>query len=107
MNATKLAIATVVGGIAYFLLGWMVWGMALSAMMAKPAEVEAMIVRPDAEFGLGAMLVSSFAWTFLLAYIFEKWAGIGTFPAGASAGAIIGFLMALSIDMGFYSDVQG
>jgi hypothetical protein len=37
----------------------------------------------------------------LLAYIFEKWAGIKTFVGGLKGGAIVFFLMSLSFQLMF------
>lgn len=54
-----------------------------------------------AEPDLILIALSCLVGAFLLAYIFEKWAGIRTLAAGAMAGAIISGLMTLSYDLGF------
>jgi uncharacterized membrane protein len=103
MNTTKVAIATLVGSIVNFLLGFAVWGVTLSSFFKRPVEVEALINKPDAEFSIVTMFVSCIAYVLLLAIVFEKWAGIRTFAAGASAGALFGFLISVSYDLGFVS----
>ena len=39
----------------------------------------------------------------LLAYIFVKWTDISSFGSGASGGAVIAFLISLSVDLMMYS----
>jgi len=49
------------------------------------------------------IIISNLVTAFLLAYIFNRWAGISTFKTGAVAGAIIMGLMSLSYNIMFYS----
>jgi hypothetical protein len=101
MNLGKTLLATAVGGIVYFLAGWLVWGILLSDTLSPAPDVRDLIIRPDADFGMLPMVLSSFIWAGLLAYIFSNWAGgIRTFAAGAVAGALIAGLVSLSYDFG-------
>jgi hypothetical protein len=101
MNLGKTFLATAVGGIVYFLAGWLVWGILLSNTLSPAPDVKELIIRPDAEFGMFPMVLSSFIWAGLLAYIFSNWAGgIRTFATGAVAGAVIAGLVSLSYDFG-------
>ena len=49
------------------------------------------------------MTTKSLAWAGLLTYIFARWAGITTFVSGATAGAILGGLVSLTVDLGMMS----
>ena len=40
-------------------------------------------------------------WGCLIAFIFEKWAGIRTFAGGFAGGAFLMFLISLATDLGF------
>ena len=50
-----------------------------------------------------AMIASNLLWGIFLAYVFVQWANITTFQSGAIAGATLGFLIVLALDMGFYA----
>ena len=46
------------------------------------------------------IFLSNLVMAFMLAVVFEYWASIRTFVGGLKSGAILGFLIALSIDLG-------
>lgn len=92
MNVTKFLLGTVVGGIVYLLLGWLVYGI-LFTNIYPPSETENMLF----------MVLGSLSYGALLSYIFNKWAGISTWVTGAKAGAVIGFLAALWMNFFMYS----
>ena len=48
------------------------------------------------------LILGNLALAALLSYVFLKWAKIKSFGDGMKAGAVIGFLMALSFDMILY-----
>jgi hypothetical protein len=60
-------------------------------------------MRPDTDIIWWAMIVSNLFWGIFLAYIFNRWAGITTLGAGASAGAIISLLLGIAYSVGFYA----
>jgi hypothetical protein len=101
MNTNKLLLGTLLGGVGYFLFGFILYGMVfrntLASMMPNMASVQK--EQPD----MIAMVISNLAAAFLLAYIFEKWAGIRTFMGGLVAGATIGFLIGFSYDAAFHA----
>jgi hypothetical protein len=101
MNAGKTILAALVGGIAYFLLGWLVWGIALKSTLALPAETAKVI--QNAEMSMLPMLLSCLTWGGFLAYIYAKWANIGTFSSGAIAGATIALFVSITTNLGILS----
>ena len=84
MNVTKFLLGTLVGGIVYFLLGWLFYGI-IFPNIYPPSETERMLF----------MVLGSLSFGALIAYIFNKWAGISTWMTGAKTGAVIGFFVAL------------
>ncbi|HNU08129.1 MAG TPA: hypothetical protein PKO33_10230 [Pyrinomonadaceae bacterium] len=97
---TRLLAAAVAGGVAMFAFGFLIYGLVLDPMLMRPnMNVYPGLVNDPPMFVPLALgnLVSGF----LLAYIYEKWAGIRTFATGAQAGAIIWFLFALSVQLMF------
>lgn len=100
MNANKILVAGVVGGIFAFLLGYVVWGILLKD--ALPDNVPG-LMRPESEMIYWALIVSNIIFGIFLSYIFVEWANISTWMTGARAGAILGFLITASYDLSFYS----
>ncbi len=98
MNTNKLLIGTLIGGVAFFALGAILYGMLLKNTMAEMMPGAAGVMRADADMNMVAMIVGNLAAAFLLAYIFERWAGIRSFMGGMVAGATIAGLIALSYD---------
>ena len=97
MDTKKLSLGALAGGLTYFLSGWLLYGILFANMLGSVIPGMKAIERqsgPD----MVAMLIGNLVAGFLLAYIFEKWAGIRTFMGGAIAGATIGFLVALGYD---------
>lgn len=101
----KTLLAALVGGVAHFLLGWLVYGMALMSTMQGmyTAEANALMKDPPELWAYG---VSSLVWALLLAVVFSRWASISTFRGGLIAGAIIGLLTSLSVDLGMHASVK-
>lgn len=96
----KILRGTVFGGIAYFLLGWLVWGILM--MDFYTANMNQCTARPGGEMIWWAIIVSNFTFALLLSLIL-KWSGARGFIDGLKTGAIFGFLMGLSLDLSFYS----
>jgi hypothetical protein len=97
---TRVLAATVAGGITFFILGFLIFGLLLGPMVMKPNE----IVYPGLmnETPVWAPLVlANLVTAFLLAYIFDKWATISTFVGGLIGGATILFLFSLSNQLMF------
>jgi len=101
MNS-KTIIAAVVGAIASFLLGWVVYGMLLvDYFKSNTVQYEGMML-PEGEMKLWAIFISNLASSWLFAWLFSRM-NVRTFAGGFQTGAIINFVWALAIDMMFYS----
>lgn len=98
MNTNKFLIATLVGGIVYFLLGFVTYALLLDSFFASHAGSATGVAKTD-EMQYWPLFLGNLSQAALMSYIFLKWANIKTFSAGASAGALIGFLMTLGFDM--------
>jgi hypothetical protein len=98
MDAKKFLTGTVVGGIAFFFLGYLIYGMALSSFFSAHAGPSAGEKKME-EIVWWALILGNLSSGALLTYIFLKWAHITSFGSGASAAAAIGFFMSLSMDL--------
>jgi hypothetical protein len=96
----KIIRGTVFGGIAFFFLGWLMWGMLLAGTMEtmyNPA-----LNRPESEMIWWAMIASNLVLA-LLVTLALNWAGAKSIVDGLKIGAIVGALYALSVDLGMFS----
>lgn len=96
----KILRGTIFGGIAFFFLGFLVWGLALAGVMEKLYNNS--LNRPNDEMVWWAMIASNLVLALLLTLIL-KWAGAKSIMDGLKIGAIFGGLYALSFDLGMYS----
>lgn len=97
---TRMAAATVAGGIAFFILGFVIYGLLLDPMVMRPnMNVFPGLTKETPDFI--PLFIANLVSALFLAYIFECLAGIKTFAAGLKGGAIIFFLMALSFQLMF------
>ena len=96
----RLLAATVAGGITFFILGFVIYGLILDPMVMKPNMNEFPgLMKPEPLFI--PLILSNLVSAFLLAYIFDNWATIRTFGGGLKAGAIINFLLGLAFQLLF------
>ena len=96
MNFSKFLVAGLFASIAYFLLGWLVYGLLLMDVMALPEEFQS-ILYPEEEFKMSYMALSCLIWGFMLAYILINWRDGMNFGKGLMVGAIVGIFIALSL----------
>jgi hypothetical protein len=100
MSTNKILVGGIVGGVTFFFLGWLIYGILLSGFMA--ANSNTCIVRPMEQMIWWALILSNLGWGFLLAIIFN-WSNTSGWVAGAKKGVIFGLLSSISIDLGYYS----
>ena len=100
MNWTKFTLATLIGGIAYFLLGWLVYGILFQDALGIPAEFRNTVQYPEDQFKISLMFASCLVWAALFTFIFMRWANISTFVSGLKYGALLGALITLSSLLG-------
>lgn len=96
----KILRGTVFGGITFFFLGWVVYGMLLADFMA--AHSDASLNRPDDQMVWWAMILSNLVLGLLVTLVL-KWSGAASIVDGIKTGAIFGLLMGLTMDLMMYS----
>jgi len=94
-------LAGLAGGIFYFLLGWLVYGILLMNFY------ESNSIHYDGlnkEMPVMWMLaLSNLLMGYFLAFVFDRWAKIFTFKEGFTGGLIIGLFVSLIYDLSFLS----
>jgi hypothetical protein len=94
MNAKNLLVSGIVGSIAYFLLGWLFYGLLFTNIYPSGGEENLLFIY------LGGLTVC-----LLLAYIFLQWAHISQLASGIRAGAILGLFIGLMMNFFMYSNM--
>ena len=102
MTIKNRLLATLVGFVVLFLLGWLVYGMLLMDFYANNAGSATGVMRTEDEFIWWALILGNLFQAYLLVYIFGNWANITTFSDGLKAGAIIGLIMGLAFNLSMY-----
>src|SRR5689334_7021611 len=97
---TRVAAAAIAGGAVFFLFGFLIYGLLLDPMVMRPNMIEYSGLMKDPP-AFVPLIIANIVEAFFLAYIFDKWAGIRSWSTGASAGAIITFLIALTMQLFF------
>jgi hypothetical protein len=106
MNTSKFVIGGIIGGVLYFLLGWLIYGMLLMDFMTQHATAAAAgVMRPEAEWPWWAMIAGNMGLGFLLSYVLSK-ANVSGAAAGATTGAVVMFLFSFSINFMMYAQMN-
>lgn len=96
----KILRGTIFGGIAYFLLGWLVYGILLMNFLS--ANMNQCAARPEGVMIWWAIILSNLTAALLLTLIL-KWSGVKGIVDGLKIGAIFGFLYSSTIDLSSWS----
>ena len=102
MNTKKFFFGGIAGGIAFFLLGYLFYGMLFSDFFSKNAGSATGVPRQMDQFVWWALILGNLLFGFLLSYVENK-ARIRTLGAGFVAGAVLGILFAASYDFTSYA----
>ncbi len=97
----KFIFGGLAGGVAYFLLGWVIYGMLLKDAMAGWAGSDPISMKETPDFLhliIGNMFIG-----FFLSYVFTKWAGVKSLMGGLMAGATIGLFVTAGFDFTFFA----
>jgi arginine exporter protein ArgO len=99
MSSNKFLIGTLVGGITFFLLGYLFYGLALSSFFMNHTVAPSGSMKTMDQIVWWALILGNLTSAALLSYIFLKLGNISSFGSGARTGASIGFFMSLSMGL--------
>jgi len=89
--------ATLAGGVASYLLGWLIYGIILHDMSNMYGSATG-VQRTDMS-AMWALILGNFVLAYFLAHVFSRWAGVNTLQGGLQTGALLGFLIWLGVDL--------
>lgn len=98
---TKVLLAALAGGIAYFFIGWLVWGILLMDTLESLSNPVSGCAREMPI--MWAIAASNLITGLLYAVVFDRWAGISTFKGGFMGGLLLGGLLAMSWDLSMFA----
>lgn len=106
MNTSKFVIGGLIGGILFFFLGWLIYGMLLMDFMSQHMSAAAAgVMRPEAEWPWWAMITGNFGLGFLLSFVINK-SNVASVSNGAVTGAVVMFLMSFSVNFMMYAQMN-
>jgi hypothetical protein len=98
----KVLVAALAGAVAAFLLGWVIFGMALTGYYEANMNHYEGLMKGEGEMNLVVMFISNLMFSLFLAYAANRM-GVSDLMGGLVAGAIMGFLIYLSVNLSFLS----
>mgnify|MGYP001348898535 CR=1 FL=1 len=96
----RLLAASVAGGVTFFVLGLVIYGLILEERVMRP-NMNAFPGLMNEEPVWLPLILANVVSALLLAFIFEKWASIRTFVGGMKGGVIVLFLISLNFQLMF------
>jgi len=103
MDSKKFLMGTLVGGISFFLLGYLFYGVALMGFFTTHSTAPAGSMKAMGDFAWWALILGNLAGAALLTWIFLKLGSVRSFGSGFVTAATIGFFIALSWDLISYA----
>jgi len=100
----KLILAAFAGSVIQFLLGWLIYGLLLTNFMdSQTTHYDGLIKDMNTGSFMILVYLAGLAMSFLLAFIFQRWAKFESIVKGLTGGMILGFFIALSYDLNSFS----
>ena len=99
MNAKKILLSGLAGGVAYFFLGYLFYGILFKDVMVSPV---AGVTKPMEQMVWWAIITGSIVYGILIAYVIGK-NNTYTLINGVLTGTIVGFLVSASFDFTMYA----
>lgn len=106
MDAKKRILATLVGFVVFFLLGWLFYGFLLMDFYATNSGTATNVMRAETDMVWWALILGNLFQAYFLVYIFGKWANITTFGGGFSAGLTLGLILGFAFNLGMYGTMN-
>jgi hypothetical protein len=101
---TRLIVASIAGCILFFFLGWLIYGVLLMDFyVAHTTPYEGLMREMP---NLAALIIAQLTWSFLLAFIIQRWEGAKNFGRGLWIGLLLSFLVILMIDLFFVASMK-
>ncbi len=102
MNTKNFLIGGIVGGVVFFLLGYLFYGVLMAGYFHDHPGTAIGVEKPMDQIIWWALILGNLLSGFLLAYIFLK-SGVSTLSSGLITGGVVGLLMSAAFDLIMYA----
>jgi len=103
----KLILATLAGSVVQYLLGWLIYGLLLANFMnSHTTHYEGLMKDMNTGSFMILVFLSGLVMSFLITFIFQRWAKFEKPLMGLTGGMLLGFLLALSYDLYFLASMN-
>lgn len=100
MDLKKLFLGGITGGVLFFFLGWLIYGILLMDFMNNNPGTAGIVGRPEPDFLY--LAIGNLSMGFMMAYVFIR-ANVNTLAGGLVMGGIVGLLLAVGFDSMMYA----
>ena len=100
MDIKKWVIGGITGGVLFFLLGWLIYGMLLTSFMESHMGAAGNIMRAEPDFLY--LAIGNLAMGFAVAYVLLK-ANVSSMAGGFVTAGIFGLLIGVGFDCMMYA----
>jgi len=101
MTQGRFWAAALAGGATLFIAGFLLWGLALAGFYEAHMGSATGVNKDTAD--MVYLALGQIVWGVLLTVVMAKWAGVSGFGQGMMIGAVLGFLMSLSVGLTQFS----
>ena len=102
MDTKNFLLASLAGGIVFFVSGFLFYGVLLSDFMVAGSAEGVMKETPD----FVPLILSQLIFGAFLTMVLRRWPGAGTLAQGAKAGASLGVLLGLGFSLVQYATMN-
>lgn len=100
MDIKKWIIGGITGGVLYFLLGWLIYGILLMNFMNGHTGAAGNVMRTEPDFLY--LAIGNLAMGFFIAYVLLK-GNVSSMAGGFTTGLIVGVLLSVGFDCMMYA----
>ena len=93
--------AALAGGVTLFVVGFLLWGLVFAGYFEAHVGSATGVVKEPMSFL--HLALGQIVYALLLTVVMAKWAGVSGFGPGMKIGAIMGFLISLSVGLSQFS----
>ena len=106
MAPGRFLTATVVGGIVLFVVGYLIWGLALMGFFEAQSIAPEGALKTMDEFSLAHIFVANLVYAALLTLTVGVWGGKRGFRGGFQGGLLVGLLVTVSMAFMFLATMH-
>ena len=102
MATKNFLLASLAGGVTFFVPGYVLYGVLLHDFMVASSAAGVVKETPD----FGPLILSQLVFGAFLTMVLRRWPGAGTLVEGAKAGAVLVLLLGLGFSLAQYATMN-